>query len=272
MCLIRKADAQGNLTQGCRTCYHQVAGFLQTPSHHIGMWRLANSQLEFPGEVRRASTCDRTEIPDVNGAVQDAVNGSSYAKHLPSFQAAPCGTVSARTTFDLGLQDVRCCGQRRLGRLLITPQLSPCSFKQFGHAVRNQVELLIGCRGRLWCGGLKSFHDHSLDGLSDAPDRRESAARGASWLVNQRYGRLMLHRPTKPFLVCNINILRLYELEFSVVQNTNGPDEGFRATGARGDPLGDARDRTLRRSGWSFFRHLRSMVLENLQIANRVRE
>src|ERR1700675_1164335 len=156
------------------------------------MWRLANSQFEFPGEVRRASTCDRTEIPDVNGAMQVAVNVSSYPKDLPGGQTAPCGAVSARTTFDLGLQDVRRCDQRRLGRLLITPQLSPCSFKQLGHAVRNQVELLIGCKGRLWCGGLKSFHDHSLDELSESSDRRESAARGASWLVNQRYGRLML--------------------------------------------------------------------------------
>jgi hypothetical protein len=33
------------------------------------MWRLANSQFEFPREVRLASTRDRTEIPDVNGAV-----------------------------------------------------------------------------------------------------------------------------------------------------------------------------------------------------------
>src|ERR1700730_8609526 len=197
MCLIRKADAQGNLTQGCRTCYHQVAGFLQTPSHHIGMWRLANSQFEFPGEVRRASTCDRTEIPDVNGAVQVAVNVSAYAKDLPSCQTAPCGSVSARTTFDLRLQDVRCCGQRRLGHLLIMPQLSPCSFEQLGHAARNQLELLIGCGGRLGCGGLKSFHDHSLDEVSEASDRREGAARGALWLVNQRYGRLMLHRASQ---------------------------------------------------------------------------
>jgi predicted ATPase len=35
------------------------------------------------------------------------------------------------------------------------------------------------------------------DELSEASDRRESAARGPSWLVNQRYGRLMLPTPTK---------------------------------------------------------------------------
>src|ERR1700675_1517048 len=85
------------------------------------MWRLANSQFEFPGEVRRASTCDRTEIPNVNGAVQVAVNVSSYPQDLPGRQTAPCGAVSARTTFDLGLQDVRRCDPRRLGRPLITP-------------------------------------------------------------------------------------------------------------------------------------------------------
>jgi hypothetical protein len=33
------------------------------------MWRLTNSQFEFPREVRLASPRDRTEIPDVNGAV-----------------------------------------------------------------------------------------------------------------------------------------------------------------------------------------------------------
>src|SRR5216684_4115306 len=170
-----------------------MAGFLQTPSHHISMWRLANSQFEFPGEMRRASTCDRTEIADVNGAVQVAVNVSAHAKDLPGRQTALCGAVSARASFDLRLQDVRCRGQRRLGRLLIAPQLSPCSFKQLGHAVGNQVKLLIGCRGRLWRGGLKSFHDHSLDELSEASDRRESAARGPFWLVNQRYGKLMLN-------------------------------------------------------------------------------
>src|SRR5258708_34993670 len=127
------------------------------------MRRLANSQLEFPGEVRRASACDSTQIPDANGAVQVAVNVGSYSKDLPCCQTAPCGAAGARATFDLCLQDVRCRGQRRLGRLLIMPQLSPCGFKQLGHAVRNQVELLILCKGRLWCSGLKSFHDHSLD-------------------------------------------------------------------------------------------------------------
>src|SRR5258705_12329564 len=94
------------------------------------MWRLANSQFEFPGEVRRASACDRAQIPDVNGAVQVAVNVGSYAKDLPGCQTAPCGAAGARATFDLRLQNVRCCGQGRLGRLLIMPPLSPCGFKQ----------------------------------------------------------------------------------------------------------------------------------------------
>src|SRR5882757_3800604 len=98
MCLIRKAYAQGDFTQRCRTCYHQVAGFLQTPSHHIGMLRLANSQFEFPGEVRRAAACDRTQIPDVNGTVQVAVNVRSYTQDLPGCQTAPCGAASARAT------------------------------------------------------------------------------------------------------------------------------------------------------------------------------
>jgi hypothetical protein len=68
MCLIRKAYAQGYFTQRYRTGDHQVARSLQTPSHHVGMWRLSSSQFEFSREVRRASTRDRAEIPDVNGA------------------------------------------------------------------------------------------------------------------------------------------------------------------------------------------------------------
>src|ERR1700692_1557585 len=178
MCVIRKAYAQGYFAQWFRTGHHQVACSLQTLSHHVGMWRLADSQFEFSREVRRASTRDRTEIPDVNGAVQIDVNVSSHAKDLPRRQTAPCGAVSARTTLDLRLQDVRCRDQRRLRHLPITLQLSPCSFKQPGHAVRNQMELLIDCKRRLWCGGLKSFHDHSLDELSEASDRRGGAAKG----------------------------------------------------------------------------------------------
>jgi hypothetical protein len=48
MCLIGKANAQRYFAQWFRTGHHQVAGFLQTPSHHVCMWRLANSQFELP--------------------------------------------------------------------------------------------------------------------------------------------------------------------------------------------------------------------------------
>jgi hypothetical protein len=120
MCLIRKAHTQGYFTQGCRTGHHQVAGSLQALFHHIGMWRLADSQFEFSREVRRAATRDRTEIPDANGAVQVAVNVGSHANDLPSRQTAPREALRARTTLDLRLQDVRSCDQRRLGRLSIT--------------------------------------------------------------------------------------------------------------------------------------------------------
>src|ERR1700719_4150545 len=147
MCLIRKAYAQGYFTQRCRTGHHQVAGSLQTPSHHVAMRRLANSEFEFPREVRRASTRDRTEIADVNGTVQIAVNVSSHAKDLPSRQTAPCAAISSRTTLDLCLQDVRRCNQRRPGHLPVVLQLSPCSFKQLGQAVRNQVELFVRRKG-----------------------------------------------------------------------------------------------------------------------------
>lgn len=47
------------------------------------MWRLANGLFEFTREMRRASTGDRAEILNVNGAVQVAVNISSYTKDLP---------------------------------------------------------------------------------------------------------------------------------------------------------------------------------------------
>src|SRR5450755_92830 len=43
MRLIRKANAQGYFAQWFRTGHHQVAGSLQTPLHHVGMWRLAES-------------------------------------------------------------------------------------------------------------------------------------------------------------------------------------------------------------------------------------
>src|ERR1700733_8817139 len=149
MGLIRKTYAQGYFTQRCHTGYHQVAGSLQAPSHHVGMWRLADGQFKFSREVRRASTSNRTKIPDVNGAVQIAVNVSSHAKDLPSRQSPLYASISSRTTLDLRLQDVRRCNQRRLGHLPVMLQLPPCSFKQLGQTVRNQVELLIGCRGRL---------------------------------------------------------------------------------------------------------------------------
>jgi hypothetical protein len=38
--------------------------------------------------------------------------------------------------------------------------------------------------------------------------------------------------------------------------------------GYRGDPLGEARDWTLRRYGGSILSHLRAVVFEDLQIAN----
>ena len=86
-------------------------------------------------------------MADVNGAVQIAVNVGSHAKDLPSRQTAPCVAIGARTTLDLRLQDVRCRDQRRLGRLLVALQFAPCGFEQPGHTVRNQMELLIGCKG-----------------------------------------------------------------------------------------------------------------------------
>jgi hypothetical protein len=48
---------------------------------------------------------------------------------------------------------------------------------------------------------LKSFHYHSLDELSEASDRRETAATGHFWLVNQRYGRLILPTPWNEFIL-----------------------------------------------------------------------
>src|ERR1700744_154161 len=111
MRLIGKADAQGYFTQRFGTGHHQVAGSLQPPSHHIGVWRLANSQLELAREVRGASMRDSAEIPGVDGTVQIAVDVGSYAKDLPGRQPAPRGLVGARATFDLRLQDVRRCDE-----------------------------------------------------------------------------------------------------------------------------------------------------------------
>jgi hypothetical protein len=55
------------------------------------------------------------------------------------------------------------------------------------------MELLIG-NGRRW-RGLKFFHNHSLDEHPRLSDQGESAASGPFWLVNQRYGRLILPIP-----------------------------------------------------------------------------
>jgi hypothetical protein len=44
--------------------------------------------------------------------------------------------------------------------------------------------------------------------------------------------------------------------------------EGLRGTGVRRDPLGEARDCTLRRYGGGTLSYLRAVVFEDLQIAN----
>src|SRR5882672_223184 len=51
--------------------------------------------------------------------------------------------------------------------------------------------------------------------------------------------------------------------------NTRPPRASL-GRGIRGGPLGEARERALRRYGRSVFSHLRAMVFEDLQIANRV--
>src|ERR1700722_7247927 len=60
----------------------------------------------------------------------------------------------------------------------------------------------------------------SLDELSEASGRRESAARDPFWLVNQRYERLMLLSPHGAYFLLKINILRLREPESITIRNT----------------------------------------------------
>jgi len=72
------------------------------------MRRLAESRFEFSSEVRGTPMHDCTEIPEVNGAMQVAVNVSSHAGDLPSHQTASWAAIGARTTLDLSLQDARC--------------------------------------------------------------------------------------------------------------------------------------------------------------------
>src|ERR1700748_3092518 len=132
------------------------------------MWRLADGKLEFSREMCRASTSDRTKIPNVNDAVQIVVDVGSYAKDLPSSQTTSREAITTRTTLDFCLQDVQCCNQRRPCHLPVTLQLSLRCFKQLGETVRNQVKLLISCKGRFWCGSKKCFHSHSLDELSES--------------------------------------------------------------------------------------------------------
>ena len=83
----------------------------------------------------------------------------SHATDLPGCQTTRYGAGSARTSFDLRLQDVRCRNQRSLGRIPIALEFSPCSIKQLGQAIRNQVKLLIGSRRRFWYVSLNQFHN-----------------------------------------------------------------------------------------------------------------
>jgi hypothetical protein len=66
MRLIRKTRTQRYLTQGCCAGHHEVAGSIQTFSHHVGMRRLANGEFEFSTEVSRATLRSCAEIPNVN--------------------------------------------------------------------------------------------------------------------------------------------------------------------------------------------------------------
>jgi hypothetical protein len=57
-------------------------------------------------------------------------------------------------------------------------------------------------------------------------------------------------------------------MNFLTDRNKLSPVEGLRGTGVRRDPLGEARDCTLRRDGGSTLGHLRAVVTEDLQIVN----
>src|ERR1700752_5237194 len=105
MRLIRKTRTQRYLAQGCCAGHHEVAGSLQTPSHQVGVRRLANGEFEFSTEVRRATLRNCAEMPNVNGAVQVAIDKSAHAQHLPGRQTALCKAVSTRIALDLRLQE-----------------------------------------------------------------------------------------------------------------------------------------------------------------------
>jgi hypothetical protein len=91
---------------------------------------------------------------------------------------------------------------------------------------------------------------HPLDELSDAPDRREGAARGLFWLVNQRYGRLMLLSPRKTNLVLKTNMLHPGEPEFATIPGLTcrGKISPARVSAARGGSAATlvAKRKTLR--------------------------
>src|SRR5713226_1263291 len=54
-----------------------------------------------------------------------------------------------------------------------------------------------------------------------ASDRRESAAKGLLWLVNQRYGRLILPTPWNAFSL-KYQYVTSWQPEFATIQNTSG--------------------------------------------------
>src|ERR1700730_8193646 len=70
VCLVRKADAQSDITERVRTGDHQMTGLFKPPPHHVSMRRFSEGLFERTREVRRASLRDSTEIPGVDRAVQ----------------------------------------------------------------------------------------------------------------------------------------------------------------------------------------------------------
>src|SRR5450755_4179089 len=58
------AGAGDRVAQRSRGRDHQMTGSLEPPLHQVGMRRLSERLFERTREMRRASPCDRTKIPD----------------------------------------------------------------------------------------------------------------------------------------------------------------------------------------------------------------
>src|SRR3984957_17173629 len=143
MRLIRKSRTQGYFAERSRTGHHQIAGFLQASLDHVGVRRFAKCQLERSREVSRATPRNRAQIPGMNRAMQILVDKGPHPSDLPTRKPCRSRLSCARMAFNLGLQDSRSSGKRRLRRFAIVLQLTPHHLEELCQAACQVAECQV---------------------------------------------------------------------------------------------------------------------------------